>query len=152
MVRMLDAVSGSAESGSSTPEQCVEEHNPQPYRVGFKQVIASLGAARPVQEARSIYKGPLTLEREPIDEMEVVHLPPGVHKVLLGPSENVRMARSSGSPILMDKDKGYLRADCGVSITITGSLANATDIVEERVIPAPAPVMIDMAESGATMY
>jgi hypothetical protein len=103
--------------------------------MGFKQVIASLGAARQVQEARSIYKGPLTLEREPIDEMEVVHLPPGVHKVLLGPSENVPMARSSGSPILMDKDKGYLRADCGVSITITGSLANATDIVKERPRP-----------------
>ncbi len=51
MERMLDAVSGSAESGS-TSEQCVEEHNPQAlHRVGFEQVIASLGAARPVQEA-----------------------------------------------------------------------------------------------------
>jgi hypothetical protein len=76
------AVSGSAGS-HSTSEQCVEEHNPQPYRAGFEQVIASLGAARPIQEARSIYKGPLALEGEPIDEMEVVHLPPGVYKVLL---------------------------------------------------------------------
>jgi hypothetical protein len=76
------AVSGSAES-RSTSEQCVEVHNPQPYRVWFEQVTASLGAARPVQEARSIYKVPLTLEGEPIDEMEVVHLAPGVHKVLL---------------------------------------------------------------------
>ncbi len=55
------------------------------------------------------------------------------------------MARPPGSPILMDEDKGYLCADCGASITITGSLANTTDIVEKR-------VMIDMAESGATMY
>ena len=144
MARTLDAVSGSTESGS-TSEQCVGEHNPQPYRVGLQQVIASLGAARPVQEARSIYKGPLTLEGEPIDEMEVVHLPPGLHKVLLGPSEKVRMARPSGSPIPIDEDKGYLCADCGASITITGSLANSTDIVEKR-------VMIDMAESGSTMY
>jgi hypothetical protein len=34
---MLDAVSGSAKSGS-TSEQRVEEHNPQPYRVGFEQL------------------------------------------------------------------------------------------------------------------
>jgi hypothetical protein len=36
MACMLDAVSGSAELGS-TSEQRVEEHNPQPYRVGFQQ-------------------------------------------------------------------------------------------------------------------
>jgi hypothetical protein len=77
--------------------------------------------------------------------MEIVHLPSGVHKVLLGPSEKVRMARPSGSPMPMDEGKGYLCADCGASITITGSLANATDVVEKRVV-------IDMAESGATMY
>jgi hypothetical protein len=55
------------------------------------------------------------------------------------------MARPSGSPIPKDEDKGYLCADCGASITITGSLANATDIVVKR-------VMVDMDESGATMY
>ncbi len=88
----------------------MEEHNPQPYRVGFEQVIASLCAARPVQDARSIYKGPLTLEGEPIDEMEVVHLRLGIHKVLLVPLEKVRMARPC--PISMDEDKGYLCADC----------------------------------------
>ncbi len=53
------------------------------------------------------------------------------------------MVRPSGSPIPMDKDKGYLCADCGASILITVSLANETDIVEKR-------VRIDMAESGAT--
>jgi hypothetical protein len=63
--------------------------------------------------------------------MEVVHLPQGKHKILLGPSEKVQMARSSGSPIPMDEDKGYWCADCWASITITGSLANATDIVEK---------------------
>ncbi len=86
----------------------MEEHNQQPYRVGFEQVIASLDAACPVQEAQSIYKGPLTLEGEPIDEMEVVHwhLPPGIHKVLLGPLEKVQMVRPSGSPIPKDEDKG----------------------------------------------
>jgi hypothetical protein len=75
----------------------VEEHNPQQYRVRFELVIASLGAAlaRPVQEAGPIYKGPLTLKREPIDKMEVVHLTPGVHKVLMGPLEKVQMARPS---------------------------------------------------------
>jgi hypothetical protein len=38
MARMLDAVSGSAES-SSTSEQRADEHNPQPYRVGFEQCL-----------------------------------------------------------------------------------------------------------------
>jgi hypothetical protein len=55
------------------------------------------------------------------------------------------MARPSGCPIPMDEDKGYLCADCAASITISGSLADATDIVEKR-------VMIDMAESRTTMY
>ena len=36
MARTLEAVSGSTESGSAS-EQCVGEHNPQPYRVGFEQ-------------------------------------------------------------------------------------------------------------------
>jgi hypothetical protein len=42
---MLDAVSGSAES-CSTSEQCVEEHNQQQYRVGFEQ--EKLGELFPV--------------------------------------------------------------------------------------------------------
>jgi hypothetical protein len=50
------------------------------------------------------------------------------------------MARLSGSRIPMDEGKGYLCADCKASITITGSLANAADIVEEM-------VTIDIAES-----
>ncbi len=41
MARMLDAVSGSAEPGS-TSEQCVEEHNPQPYRVGSEHALVLL--------------------------------------------------------------------------------------------------------------
>jgi hypothetical protein len=45
----------------------------------------------------------------------------------------------------MDEDKGYLFADCKASITITGSFANSTDIVEKR-------VMIGMAESVKKMY
>ncbi len=41
MACMLDAVSGSAESGS-TSEQCVEMHNPQQYRMGFEQAASSI--------------------------------------------------------------------------------------------------------------
>jgi hypothetical protein len=106
---MLDAVSGSAES-SNTSEQCVEEHNPQRYRVGFEQVM-SLGTVC-APGARSSINLQTTFEGETIVEMEVVHLSLGIHKVLLSPSGKVLMARPSGSPIPMDEDKGYLCADC----------------------------------------
>ena len=127
----------------------MEASNPQPYRVGFEQVIASLCAAPQLQDSPSIYEaarnGTLLIEGAEIDTMEVLYLHKGLHKVLLGPSTKAHMARPEGSAILMDEDKGYLCTDCRASITITGSLANTTDVVERR-------VMIDMAESGATMY
>jgi hypothetical protein len=39
MVRPLDVVPVSAESGSTTLEQCVGEHNPPQYRVEFEQAL-----------------------------------------------------------------------------------------------------------------
>ena len=77
--------------------------------------------------------------------MEFFNLHKGLHKVLLGPSEKLRMARPEGSAIPKDEDKGYLCTDCGASITITGSLAKTTDVVERK-------VMIDMAKNGTAMY
>ncbi len=72
MARVLDAVSGSAESGS-TSAQCVEGHIPQPYKAGFEhapillsldcfsldcfqlaRVLLSLGTAFPGKEPREI--------------------------------------------------------------------------------------------------
>ena len=54
MARMLDAVSGSAESGS-TSEQRMEEHNPQPYRLASGAGPAS----RTLMVARSATRMPL---------------------------------------------------------------------------------------------
>ena len=146
MARILDGVSRYAGSGSAS-ELCVEASNQQPYRVGFKQVIASLCAApQLLQDYSSSYEaardGTITLEGDEINTMEVLYLHQGLLKVLLGPSEKARMARPSRSPIPIDEDKGYLCTDCGASITITGSLANTTDFVERN-------VMNDMAESNS---
>jgi hypothetical protein len=55
MARMLDAVSGSAESGS-TSEQRMEEHNPQPYRLASGAGPAS----RTLMVARSATRMPLS--------------------------------------------------------------------------------------------
>ena len=115
MARVLDGVSGSAVSGSAS-ERRVEASNPQPYRVGFEQVIASLGAAPQLQDISSIYEaarnGTLLIEGAEIDTMEVLYLHKGLHKVLLGPSETAIMARPEGSAIPIDEDKGYLCIDC----------------------------------------
>jgi hypothetical protein len=57
MARMLDAVSGSAESGS-TSEQCVEEHTP--YRVGFERTQGD--APRGAPAAVPAPEAPLSVE------------------------------------------------------------------------------------------
>ena len=69
MARVLDGVSGAAVSGSAS-ERRVEASNPQPYRVGFEQVM-SLGAAPQLQDISSIYEaarnGTLLIEGAEID-------------------------------------------------------------------------------------
>ena len=54
------------------------------------------------------------------------------------------MAKPAGVRTFAENDKSVICADCGVSMTITGSLANTTDVVEKDVI-------VDMAESGTSM-
>jgi hypothetical protein len=67
-------------------------------RVGFQQVIASLGAARPVQEARLIYKGPLTLEVEPIEEM---------YTYILGAAEDRAGASHQAHACVVEEDRDH---------------------------------------------
>ena len=115
MARMPDGVSGSAASGSES-ESSVKAGNPLPYRVGFDQVTASLGAGHQVaslelQGNRSGFRV------KPIDEEErivvTVSTPRRLHRVVLGPSEKARTARPAGSVIPIDEDKGQLCSDCG---------------------------------------
>ena len=64
----------------------------------------------------------------------------GVHGKACGKTRNrENLCRRVG-----DDDKSNICADCGASMTITGSLANTTDVMEKTVI-------VDMAESGASM-
>ena len=107
MARMLDGVSGSAAPGSES-ESSVKAGNLRPYKVGFEQVTASLGAGHQLQGNRSGFRGLLTLEGEPMDEEEriVVSTQRRLHRVVLGPSEKARMARPAGSVIAIDEDEG----------------------------------------------
>ena len=81
-----------------------------------------------------------------IDEegRSVIKIPAHLHQVLLGPRIKAFMAKPAGVRTFAENDKSVICADCGASMTITGSLANTTDVVEKDVI-------VDMAESGTSM-
>ena len=78
------------------------------------------------------------------EETTVVTIPARLHELLLGPRAKAYVGRKDEKGTSPDEDKSHLCADCGASMTITGSLANTTDVVEKSVI-------VDMAESGKEM-
>ena len=78
------------------------------------------------------------------EEATVVSIPARLHGVLLGPRAKAYVGREDGRETSLTEDKSHLCADCGASMTITGSLANTADVVEKSVI-------MDMAESGKEM-
>ena len=71
-----------------------------------------------------------------IDEQgrTIIKIPAHLHHVLLGPRVEAFMARPAARPAVegtsANDDKSYLCADYGASMTMTGSLANATDVEE----------------------
>jgi hypothetical protein len=80
--------------------------------------------------------------------INAISIPAHLHQVLLGPRTKAFMANPAARPAVERtveaNDKSTICADCGASTTITGSLANTTDVVEKETI-------VDMAESGARM-
>ncbi len=64
-----------------------------------------------------------------------ISIPAHLHQVLLGPRTKAFMAKPAAWPAVErtveTNDKSTICADCGASTTITGSLANTTDVVEE---------------------
>jgi len=139
MARAQDGGSGLGEPNRASLERGRDE-NPQPDRVGFEQVMDSLGVRYPLEDklAESKASGGEYLFGE--EETTVVTIPARLHNVLLGPRAKAYMAGKDGGGTSPEEDKSHLCADCGASMTI----ANTTDVVEKSVI-------VDMAESGKEM-
>ena len=76
-------------------------------------------------------------------EEQRINIPAHLQQVLLGPRAKAYMAKA-GDTFSADGNKSHLCADCGATVTITGSLANTTDVKEKTVV-------IEMAENGAEM-
>ncbi len=105
-----------------------------------EQVISSLDAGYASEDSQDVieplwYKDVFSIDEE---GNTVIKIPAHLHHVLLGPRAKAFMARPAGETISADDDKLNVCADCSASMTLTGSLANTTDVVEKTVI-------IDMA-------
>ena len=74
----------------------------------------------------------------------MVTIPARLQDVLLGPRAKAYVGRKDGRGTSLEEDKSHICADCGASMTITGSLANTTEVVKKSVI-------VDMAENGTEM-
>ena len=145
MARAQDGGFGRGElDRASLPVERGRDINPQPYRVGFEQVMDSLGARYPLEDKLAESKASEGEYLFGEEETTVASIPARLHGVLLGPRAKAYVGREDGRNTSLDEDKSYLCADCGASMTITGSLANTTNVVEKSVV-------VDMAESGKDM-
>ena len=133
MARALDAGSDDAFTGR-TSELRGKETDPQPDRVGFKQVMSSLD----VEEA--LANGLETTKAKParkdlLDEpyMPTVTIPCYLYDLLLGSRPKAYMAGQEDKKIRPDEEKLNICTDTGASICVTGSLENTTDVVEKLV-------------------
>ena len=147
MARILSGGTA-AECGERAFQSSMEMMLSRLSEVELEQVMLSLGAGYigGKEEIDALwYRDVFTIDEQ---GRTVIKIPAHLHHVLLGPRVKAYMARPAARPaverISADDDKSNVCADCGASMTITGSLANATDVVEKAVI-------VDMAESGASM-
>jgi hypothetical protein len=147
---MADMLIGghAADSGARADQSGLEMMLSRLSEVELEQVMKSLGAGceggKEEIEALS-YRDIFSIDKE---GRLFIRIPAHLHHVLLGPRVKAFMARHAARPavegISANDDKSNICADCGASMTMTGSLANTTDVVEKTVI-------VDMAESGANM-
>ena len=143
MARAQDGGLGLGEPRRASLE-CGGDVNSQPNRVEFEQVMDSLGARYPLEGKLTESKASEGDHLFGEEETTVVTMPARLHEVLLGPRAKAYVGREDGRGTSLAEDKSHLCADCGASMTITGSLANTTDVIEKSVI-------VDMAESGKEM-
>ena len=134
-----------ADTGARALQTCMEMTLPKGTEVELNQVMKSLGSGGKEEiNNQSDTTGML------IDDQgrTVIRIPAHLQHVLLGPRAKAYMARPAARPAVdrtsVEDDKSNICTDCGASMTITGSLANTTDVQAKSVI-------VDMAESGTSM-
>ena len=142
MERMRNAGSGPTES-NRTFASSAEMISSQLLGVELKQVISSLGAGYTKEFVLAEFEAWLDQGLTKDGEEQSIKIPAHLQRVLMGPSVKAYMAKAGEMPSA-DEDKTHLCADCGATVTITGSLANTTDVKEKNVV-------IEMAEDGAAM-
>jgi len=132
---MLNGGSG-AEDADRAFMSSVEMMLPRQTKVELKQVISSLNAGytegeEEIEPVPLCYRDVLSIDEE---GRTVIRIPAHLHHVLLGPRVKAFMARPAEERISADDDKtNNICADCGASMTMTGSLANTTDVVGKMV-------------------
>ena len=141
---MRDGGSGAEVAGRAF-QSSVEMMLTHQCGVELKQVISSLDAGYTGGEKEIEplwYRDVFSIDEE---GRTILKIPGHLHHILLGPRAKAFMARPAAERFSAeDENSNIICTDCGASMTITGSLANTTDVVEKAVI-------VDMAENGATM-
>jgi len=124
MARALDAGSGDAFTGR-TSELRGKEKDPQPDRVGFKQVMSSLGVEDALANGLETTKMTPT-RKDLLDEqdMPTITIPCYLYDLLFGSRPKAYMAGQEDKNIRPDEDKSNICTDTGASICVTGSLEN----------------------------
>jgi hypothetical protein len=125
MARMQNGRSG-PDMSSRALLPCVEMKCSAQDSVELEQVISSLDAGYTFEDSQDAieplwYKDVFLIDEE---GNTVIEIPAHLHHVLLGPRAKVFMARPARETISTDDDKSNVCADCGASMTLTGSLAN----------------------------
>jgi hypothetical protein len=111
--------------------------------VQLKHVISSIGAGYTKEFVLAEFEAWLDQGLNKDGEEQRFNIPAHLQQVLLCPRAKAYMAKA-GDTFSADENKSHLCADCGATVTITGSLANTTDVKEKTVV-------IEMAENGAEM-
>ena len=134
-----------ADSGARALQPCMEMMLSESTKVELNQVMRSFGSGYEGGKEEMIDFSVFSIDEQ---GRSIIKIPAHLHHVLLGPRVKAFMARPAARPAVegtsANDDKSYLCADCGASMTMTGSLANATDVEEKHVI-------VDMAESVTSM-
>ena len=123
------------DSGARALDTCMEMTLPQEAEVELKQVMKSLGSGGKEEIDNQSYTTGVSIDDQ---GRMVLRIPAHLHQVLLGPRVKAYMARSAARAAVertsVEDDKSNICTDCGASMTITGSMANTTDVQAKSVI------------------
>jgi hypothetical protein len=118
-----------AGSGARALQTCMEMTLPQEAEVELKQVMKSLGSGGKEEIDNQSYMTGVSIDDQ---GRMVMRIPAHLHHVLLGPRVKAYMARPAARPEVertsVEDDKSNICTDCGAAMTITGSMANTTDV------------------------